>query len=100
MLELVILWLPLAAQAAGSVVRTVSGEVEAVNVAVTPPVIVVKVMLPTKEEMIVGATVAAEVPVMRGKKRASLAEIKAGEQVRITYEKHAEGIAARSIHVR
>ncbi len=97
-LGLLILWLPLSSQAAGSVVRTVSGEVEAVNVAVTPPIIVVKVRLPSREEMIVGATVAADVPVTRGKKRASLAEIKSGDHVRITYEKHAEGISAKAIH--
>jgi hypothetical protein len=87
-------------QAADSIVRTVSGEVEAVNMAVAPPIIVVKVRLPSKEEMIVGATVAADVPVARGKKRTSLAEIRMGEQVSLTYEKHAEGLAARSIHAR
>ncbi|MBI5855081.1 MAG: hypothetical protein HZB35_07615, partial [Nitrospirae bacterium] len=62
-----------AGTAASPLVRTVSGDVEAVNLAAAPQVIVVKVILPTKEDMIVGATVAPDVPITRGKKRASLA---------------------------
>ena len=82
------------------VVRTVAGEVEAVNVAATPQIIVVKVVLPTKETMIVGATVASDILITRGKKRASLSDLKAGDRVQFTYEKHETGIAARAIHVR
>lgn len=86
--------------AASPLVRTVSGDVEAVNLAAAPQVIVVKVILPTKEDLIVGATVGADVAITRGKEQASLADVKAGDRVRITYEKRADGIAARAIHVR
>lgn len=81
------------------IVRTVAGEVEAVNLSATPQIIVVKVMLPTKEAMIVGATVGPDIPITRGKKRASLSDLKAGDHVQFTYEKHETGIAARAIHV-
>ncbi len=50
--------------------------------------------------MIVGATVASDILITRGKKRASLSDLKAGDRVQFTYEKHETGIAARAIHVR
>lgn len=99
-LGFVTLCLPRTAVTAGPLVRTVAGEVEAVNLTTSPQVIVVKVILPTKEDMIVGATVGPDVPITRGKKRTSLAEIKTGDHIRITYEKHLDGIAAKAIHAR
>ncbi len=83
-----------------SVVRTVAGEVEAVNVAATPQIIVVKVMLPTKETMIVGATVGPDIPITRGKRRVGLDEIRVGDHVTIQYRKDEAGLTAESLVVR
>jgi hypothetical protein len=80
--------------------RTVQGEVVAVNLQSTPHVIVVKVILPSKQEMIVGATVGAGVAITRGNRAIGLDGIMAGQTVSLTYVKHERGLDARSIHVR
>lgn len=79
--------------------RTVRGAVMATNVTVDPQTIVVKVLLPTKEELIVGARVPSDTKITRGKQVVTLAEVKSGETVDITYLKAADGLIARSIHV-
>ncbi len=86
--------------AATESVRTVRGEVVAVNGQATPPTIVVKAMSGKKQEMIVGATVDPSVAVMRGKTRVTLGDIKPGETVELHYVKHEDGLAARAIHAR
>lgn len=80
--------------------RTVRGTVVATNVDVEPHTIVVKVPLPNKEELIVGARVSPDTKITRGKQAARLAEVKAGETVTITYLKTNDGLIARSIHLR
>lgn len=81
------------------VVRTVAGEVEAVNVSATPQIIVVTVMLPTKETMIVGATVGPDIPIVRGKRRVGLDEVRVGDHVTIQYRKDEAGLTAESLAV-
>ena len=80
--------------------RTVRGEVVAVNVQESPPVIVLKTMTANHEELIVGATVDSGTVITRGKERVALGAIKVGEQAAMTYLKNPNGLLARSIQVR
>ncbi|HLZ33264.1 MAG TPA: hypothetical protein VKP13_04550 [Nitrospira sp.] len=80
--------------------RTVRGTVTATNVTVNPQTIVIRVVLPNREEMIVGARVPADTRITRGKHAASLADVKVGEPADVTYLKTSDGLTARSIHVR
>ena len=84
---------------ADSVVRTVHGTVLAVNIRDTPQTIVVQVILPDKQEMIVGADVPPEVGITKGKQPVGLADIKTGAHVAMTYIKNPQGLVARSIHL-
>ena len=97
---LVTLTTPLAATAAETIQRTVRGTVVATNTAIDPQTIVVKVMLPNKEELIVGARVPADTEIARGTRAARLADLTVGEAAEITYLKSPDGLVARSIHVR
>lgn len=78
--------------------RIVQGEVIATNLKEEPLVIVVRVVLQNKEELIVGATVRPGTHVTRGKRAVALAEIKVGERVVLGYLKQPDGLTARSIH--
>ncbi len=89
-----------AATVSGSPVRRVQGQVVAVNVKDTPSVIVVKTMTAKKQELIVGATVEANASITRGKTPVTLADIKEGETVDLTYVKNPDGLVAQSIRVR
>lgn len=91
---------PWSAAQPGAAARTVQGEVVAVNLQSTPHVIVVKVHLPSKQEMIVGATVGAGTAITRGKQTIGLDAIKPGQIVSLTYSKSESGLDARSIQVR
>ena len=82
-----------------AVKRTVRGTVTATNTTVDPQTIVVKVMLPNKKELVVGARVPAGVKIMRGTKTTKLADLKAGEATEMTYLKSPDGLIAQSIHV-
>jgi len=99
---LALLWTTaLSAQAESKAsVRTVRGEVVAVNVQDSPNVIVVKAMAGKQQEFIVGATIAADTKVMRGKQSVALSQLKVGETVDLTYVKQEDGLVARSIHAR
>lgn len=90
----------LATASTEAIKRTVRGTVVATNPAVDPQTIVVKVVLPNKEELIVGARVPTDVKIMRGTKATKLADLKAGEAAELTYLKSPDGLIARSIHVR
>jgi len=90
---------PVAVHSADVVERTVRGTVSATNTAVDPWMIVVNVVLPNKEEMIVGARVSGDTRIARGKKAAQLDDVKVGETVTITYLKTTDGLIARSIHL-
>ena len=97
---LVPLTLPLATAAAETIQRTVRGTVMAANPAVDPQTIVVKVILPNKEELIVGARVPTDTKITRGTRATKLADLKAGEAAELTYLKSPDGLIAQSIHVR
>jgi hypothetical protein len=86
--------------AAESVQRTMRGTVTATNLTVDPQTIVIKVLLPNRKELTVGARVPTETRIMRGKKAVRLADLKVGETAEITYLKSPNGLIARSIHVR
>ena len=85
---------------AGAEVRSVRGQVVAVNVTDSPQVIVVKAMTPDKKELIVGATVDSGAEITRGNQRITLKDIKIGESAQLTYTKSPDGLAVRSIRVR
>lgn len=91
---------PLATVSAETVQRTVRGTVIATNTAVDPHTIVVKVILPNRDEMIVGTRVPADTRIRRGSRTIQLAGLKAGETASLTYLKSPDGLIARSIHVR
>ena len=97
---LVALTTPLATIAAETIQRTVRGTVMAANTAVDPQTVVVKVVLPNKEELIVGARVSPDTTITRGTRSARLADLTMGEAAELTYLKAPDGLIARSIHVR
>jgi hypothetical protein len=88
------------ASAAEPMPRTVRGVVVATNLTDTPPTIVVRVPMPNKEELIVGADVPPETGITRGTRSVSLSDIKTGEVATVTYTKNQDGLVARAIHVR
>jgi hypothetical protein len=90
---------PLTTVATETIQRTVRGTVMATNTAVDPKTVVVKVMLPNKEELIVGADVPADTKITRGKKAVRLADLTVGEVAVITYLKSPDGLIAQSIHI-
>lgn len=92
--------IPLTNVSAETAQRTARGTVIATNLTVVPQTIVVKVLLPNKEELIVGARVPTDTRITRGTRAAQLADIKMGESADITYLKASDGLIARSIHVR
>lgn len=86
---------------ARSQLRTVRGEVVAVNRSDTPPVIVVAAKVGKKqEELIVGASVEAGAQITRGTQRLTLSDIKVGQTVELTYVKNEQGLRAQSIRVK
>lgn len=89
-----------AAASSGSEARKVNGEVLAVNTYDSPNTIVLRTYTGTQEELIVGATVEADVNIQRGNQVVNLDEIRVGEQVKLTYVKTLEGLVARAIHAR
>lgn len=96
---LMALALPLAPVAAESTQRTVRGTVTAINPAADPQTIVMTVILPNKEELIVGARVPPDTKITRGTRTTQLADLKTGEAAKMTYLKTADGLIAQSIHV-
>ncbi len=81
-------------------VQTVHGEVVAVTPDASPPVIVVQTQTLKKEAFIVGASVEPGTHITRGTHPVSLDTIRAGESVTVTGVKTADGLVARTIHVR
>lgn len=100
LLAMIVGLVPCADAASEGKLLTVKGEVVAVNLKVDPQVIVVKAMTRNKQELIVGATIEKGATITRGSRPVKLADIKVGEAVDLTYLKNADGLVARSIHVR
>jgi hypothetical protein len=94
------LMISFAAVAGETIQRTVRGVVTATNTAVDPQTIVVNVVLPNKEELVVGARVPADTSITRGRHATKLGDLKVGETAEMTYLKSPDGLTARSIHVR
>lgn len=90
---------PLATVAAEAIQRTVRGSVMAANTTADPQTIVLKVILPNKDELIVGARVPTDTKITRGSRATPLANIKVGESADLTYLKTSDGLIARSIHL-
>jgi hypothetical protein len=86
-------------EAAGGRTYRVHGQVMAVNVAQTPPMIVVKTPLTKQNDMTVGAKVTAQTRIVRKGKRIALQTIRVGEVVWLTYVKQRDGVFARIIQV-
>jgi len=91
---------PVIVHAEETIERTLRGTVIATNVNADPQTVVIRVLLPNKEELIVGARVSQDTNITRGKQAARLAELKVGEAAEITYLKAPDGLIARSVHVR
>jgi len=91
---------PVIVHAEETLQRTLRGTVIATNVDADPQTIVISVLLPNKEELIVGARVPQDTTITRKKQVAQLAELKVGEAAEITYLKAPDGLIARSVHVR
>lgn len=92
--------IPITGHAEETIQRTVRGTVVATNVGVDPSTIVVKVLLPNKEVLIVGARVPGDTRIARGKRAVRFEDVKDGETVTITYLRVNDGLIARSIHLR
>lgn len=85
---------------AETIERTVKGKVVATNVTADPNTIVIRVSLPNKEELIVGARVPPDTHITRGTQAVSLADVKVGESAKVTYVKSSDGLATKAIHLR
>ena len=85
--------------ASQATLRIVRGEVVAINLKDDPHIIVVRVVMPNKEELIVGATVPPGTDMKRGKRAVTPADITVGERVVLGYLKQPSGLTARSIHL-
>ncbi len=79
--------------------RTVRGDVIAINLNAQPHTIVVRVMRPNRQELIVGARVPSDTRIRLGERSATLADIRVGAVVHLTYLKNPDGLVARSITV-
>jgi hypothetical protein len=88
-----------ASEAADGRTYRVHGQVMAVNVSQSPPMIVVKTPLTKNNDMTVGAKVSAQTKIMRKGKRISLQHVSVGEVVWLTYVKQRDGVFARVIQV-
>lgn len=83
--------------AANDSLHEIRGTVEAVSPKDSPPIIVVKSLHGSKEEIVVGAMVKPGASVMRGKKKIGLDQIHPGDNVTLKYIKTREGLTVRSI---
>ncbi|WP_447975438.1 hypothetical protein [Nitrospira sp. Kam-Ns4a] len=99
-LGLVVAGAPAGATDVKAPVRTVQGEIVAVNLEAAPPVLVAKTQTAKKQELIVGVVVQPDAVITRGKQRVALGDIKVGERVDLTYVRDANGLVAKAIHVR
>ena len=87
------------ARAGREVAHTVRGVVESVHASETPPTIMMTTTIGGKEEVLIGAYLAKNAMVVRGKQRIALDRIRVGETVTLTYVKTRRGLAALSIVV-
>ena len=86
-------------EAASGRTYRVHGQVIAVNLVQTPPMIVIKTPLSKHDDMTVGANVTAQTKIVRKGKRIMLQTISVGATVWLTYIKKKDGLFARVIQV-
>ncbi len=92
-------FIPTNSEAADGRTYRVHGQVIAVNLAQTPPMIVIKTPLSKHDDMTVGAKVTAQTKIVRKGKRIMLQTISVGATVWLTYIKKKDGLFARVIQV-
>ena len=92
-------FIPTNSEAADGRTYRVHGQVIAVNLAQTPPMIVIKTPLSKHDDMTVGAKVTAQTKIVRKGKRIMLQTISVGAPVWLTYIKKKDGLFARVIQV-
>ncbi len=83
--------------AANNTSYEIRGTVEVVSAKEDPPVIVVKSLHGTKEEIVVAAMIEPGATILRGEKRIRLDHIRAGDSVTLKYVKGRDGLTVRSI---
>lgn len=83
--------------AANNTLHEIRGTVQSISPEDIPPVIVVKSLHGSKEEIVVGAMVKPGASVLRGKKKIRLDQIHPGDNVTLKYVKTREGLTIRSI---
>jgi hypothetical protein len=83
--------------AANNTLHEIRGTVQAVSPKDATPIIVVKSLHGSKEEIVVGATVKPGASVFHGKKKIGLDQIHPGNSVTLKYVRTREGLSARSI---
>ncbi len=83
--------------AATNTAHEIRGTVESITPGDHSPVIKVKGLHGSKEEIVVGAILKQGVTILRGKKRISLDHIHPGDNVTVKYVKTREGLTVRSI---
>ena len=83
--------------AANNTLHEIRGTVQSISPRDIPPVIVVKSLQGSKEEIVVGAMVKPGASVFRGKKKIDLDQIHPGDKVTLKYVKTREGLTIRSI---
>ena len=96
---MVLLCIPPDSEAASGRTYRAHGQVMSVNIAQSPPMIVVKIPLTKHNDMTVGAKVTAQTRIVRKGKRIVLQTIRAGEAAWLTYVKQGDGVFARIIQV-
>jgi len=92
-------FIPTNSEAADGRTYRVHGQVIAVNLVQTPPMIVIKTPLSKHDDMTVGAKVTAQTKIVRKGKRIMLQTISVGATVWLTYIKKKDGLFARVIQV-
>jgi len=92
-------FIPTNSEAADGRTYRVHGQVIAVNLVQTPPMIVIKTPLSKHDDMTVGANVTAQTKIVRKGKRIMLQTISVGATVWLTYIKKKDGLFARVIQV-
>ncbi|MCC2642720.1 MAG: exported protein of unknown function [Nitrospira sp.] len=86
-----------AAHAANITLYEITGTVEALDAKTDPPVILLKSLSKTKEELVVGAVIKQGAMITRGTQRIGLDHIRSGDSVTLKYVKGRDGLTVRSI---
>lgn len=81
-------------------IRTMQGKIVAINLAATPPVIVVESKVSKDDLFVVGASIGPATDISRGARKVRLEDLKVGETVIISFGRTEQGHAARAIHAK